>query len=330
MILEFASVILQNSSLGSKNIASLSYRSLTLKYPCTSRHVCCPYIIKLKPAVYRIECWGSSGDTQYSGTPGLGAYTSGSIYISKEEEFYVYIGNTGFFNAIKGYDEPIGGSHPGGATDVRTSTAEKWWYEESLISRIMVAAGGGGAEGSSNKGGHGGTITGGTSYYFESENKQCSGATQTGSSPCENPTDNHKSYTGSFGSGGQTVPFNGDYGGFGGGGYYGGTSFDWAYGGSGGSSQSNTGHVGCDAVTDSPNPIKHTKQSIHYSKYVFTNTTMIAGNEIMPLPSGSEGIHSERSGAFRITLLNYNFRCTHQKTKKCFRFHWNIMIALSE
>ena len=63
----------------------------------------------------------------------------------------------------------------------------------------------------------------------------------------------------------------------GGSGYYGGAPGDHS-GGAGGSSFI-SGHNGCDAVAESSTStnIIHTGQSIHYSNYKFTNTTMIDG-----------------------------------------------------
>ena len=83
-------------------LASTRY-SLSLRYPCTDSNVCSPYIIDVEKGIYRFECWGSRADV-YSVNFSYGAYTSGKITISKASRFYVYIGNNGFFNAIKGLE----------------------------------------------------------------------------------------------------------------------------------------------------------------------------------------------------------------------------------
>ena len=68
-----------------------------------------------------------------------------------------------------------------------------------------------------------------------------------------------------------------------GGGYYGGTTSDYAddcEAGAGGSSFV-SGYDGCDAISEdsTENNIKHTGQSIHYSKKEFLNIVMKNGNE---------------------------------------------------
>ena len=83
--------------------------------------------------------------------------------------FYVFIGKTGFYNAVKFFDKLVVDTLPGGATDVRLNISENWWDTESLLSRIMVAAGGGGSEWTSSIGGHGGGLQGGSSVSAISE-----------------------------------------------------------------------------------------------------------------------------------------------------------------
>ena len=198
----------------------------------------------------------------------------------------------------------------------------EWFDNYSLMTRIMVAAGGGGAEWARAIGGNGGALIGGSSLstiYNSSYYKEpCNGATQTSGTICPRrifSNYNVSSYPGTFGSSGnvtENVQSN-DYGGFGGGGYYGGTSYDYSFAGSGGSSFI-SGHPGCNSIR-SKLPINHTDTPFHYSGYVFTDTVMIEGNKTMPLPycCKKEGIYnSSRGGAFRITLLSYE-----QKTCNC-------------
>ena len=334
MIKHFVKTSLQDSSKGTVKETIQTSKSLILKYPCSSSFNCTPYVLKLSAGVYKFECWGSKGEgweyEDKKSNPGLGGYTSGTLYISKPTQFFVYIGTIGFFNALKSFTT-IGSTYaaPGGATDVRLKYSEDWWDNYSLISRIMVAAGGGGAEWEASVGGNGGGIQGGSSVSAklnigsEVYEEQCPGATQTsGSSECQNftisisgvATTCYPSY-GSFGSAGTTQPVNGyDYGAFGGGGYYGGTSYQYAFAGSGGSSFI-SGHEGCDAVKDQSEVIEHTNQSVHYSHFVFWNTEMIPGNETMPLPESQSGknIHNGE-GAFRITLLMYQCQCTYKRS----------------
>ena len=116
----------------------------------------------------------------------------------------------------------------------------------------MVAAGGGSSEWSQSIGGNGGTLNGGTSSFDSTY--ICQGATQTSGSKCSPiPSIYGQMYptSGTFGIAGVVIPISSDsfvldYGGFGGGGYYGGTSYPYAYAGSGGSSFI-SGHRGCKA-----------------------------------------------------------------------------------
>ena len=319
MIRHFAKVSIQDWN--NVSITHQTKKSFVLSYPCIDGNNCFPYKLELLKGVYKFECWGSRGGFWQEATPGLGAYTSGIIYISEPQTFFIYIGYEGFFNAVQGITVTLAGPMPGGATDVRLESNTNWWETRSLISRIMVAGGGGGAEWSGSIGGHGGTLTGGNSWSaiagddtttFENP---CSGGTQTGGSKCQEYQSNLKGvpYEGTFGSAGKTIPLtheNGylDYGGFGGGGYYGGTSYSYAFAGSGGSSFI-SGHNGCNSVNDSYT-VDHSGGSVHYSGIVFMKPKMIAGNEDMPLPSTSSSGHYDGRGAFRITLIDYSYQCT--------------------
>ena len=294
-------------------------RSLVLRFPCKNTSICFPYELTVYPGVYQIECWGSIGQKWNSYTyPGLGAYTKGTLFTNKRIKFFIYVGAKGFFNAVRDTYYAYSGYSGGGATDVRLVKGDNWFNMNSLISRIMVAAGGAGAEWTNAYGGNGGTLEGGagisstdskgTSQYEE----KCKGATQTNGTECPSRLSGKmtwNSFTGEFGSAGFVEKSNIDYGGFGGGGYYGGTSYAASFAGSGGSSFI-SGHQGCDSVKDSI-PVEHTGHPFHYSGITFTDTEMIAGNETMPLPTGGKGIYDDsRGGAFRITLLMYqNLSC---------------------
>ena len=330
MIKHFVKVSLKDPKKGNVNQTIQTRNSLVLDFPCLDVHDCTPYVLSLSTGVYQFECWGSKGGN-WGGSngvipskPGVGGYTSGRLYISKPATFFVYIGNIGFFNSVKFESIPTGNFvPPGGATDVRLNYSENWWDNYSLISRIMVAAGGGAAEWKASIGGNGGGLNGGNSTSAidvsgsEVFDERCLGATQTSGSECT-PLSGHKAVKGEFGSAGKAEPYTGfgeiDTGGFGGGGYYGGTSYQYSFAGSGGSSFI-SGHEGCNSVKDQTEFIEHTNQPNHYSGFVFKHTKMICGNETMPLPTSSseEGIHSGE-GAFRITLLLYQCKCTSKQS----------------
>ncbi len=223
---------------------------------------------------YTFELWGA-------GVPngnGKGAYTKGDIYLFEGQTFYVYVGESSAVQNVEAFNGGIsnsGGGAGAGATDVRLVSGN-WKDYNSLLSRIMVAAGGG--AGAVN-GAHGGALTG---LYVS----VATGGTQT--TPGTSESTNY--YPASFGIGG------GGCGG--GGGYYGGGGAACSSGGAGGSSFI-SGHTGCNAVTQTGT---HTGQTIHYSGYKFTNTSMIAGNLIMVSPTGSNETGHSGAGYARITL----------------------------
>ena len=179
----------------------------------------------------------------------------------------------------------------------------------------MVAAGGGGAEWSATHGGDGDELEGGSAIQAknatgkETFENECKGANQTSGSNCEILYHGYISqvaYPGSFGSAGSPQPQTKDYGGYGGGGYYGGTSYGHAWGGSGGSSFI-SGYKGCKAVRKpmtEDEQIQHEDHPIHYSNISFIHTKMIGGNKEMPLPDGTKGIWDSSLGSFRITLIS--------------------------
>ena len=300
------------------------HKSITLKYPCENSSICTPYELLLNPAVYKFECWGSKGSAWTNYNPGFGGYTKGTLLITKPTKMYVFIGAQGSYNSIKG--EIKVGVSGGRATDVRLNKTDNWYDKESLISRIMVAAGGGGAEWYDPIGGNGGGLNGGTSfspleYFSDTElfDNQCEGATQTSGTSCPDISTHH-AFPGSFGFAGYFQ--SNDHGGMGGGGYYGGTSYDYAYAGSGGSSFI-SGHKGCNAVNDSID-IVHTNTPFHYSGFVFSDTEMIPGNETMPLPfSSDKGKWNDSGGAFRVTLVGYRLQTCNTKY---FNYKTNTMM----
>lgn len=142
---------------------------------------------------FKIELWGASGGDIATYIGGKGAYTSGIIELNKNDEFYIYIGESGkgpnieynwnpTYNGGGGigfrcsFSTPpatlttsVNGASGGGTTDIRIIDGV-WDDFNSLKSRIMVAAGGGGAcrRGENNGDGNGGA--GGTLIGIQGEN----------------------------------------------------------------------------------------------------------------------------------------------------------------
>ena len=272
---------------------------------------------------YKIELWGASGgEGTNEGNKGKGAYTSGNIYLEKDTKLYIYTGGSGGetenITNLGGYN---GGGYSGnnqnrysygggGATDVRL-VGGLWNNFGSLKSRIMVAAGGGGSFNSNNrKAGDGGALTGqlNTDNYTGSWNRD--GVTHTSESVIlssasqTNPSFNNYANTtrdGKFGYSPQTNTSG--YGGGGGAGYYAGAN-GFGVAGSGGSSFI-SGYYGCNAIAESSeeNNIIHTNQTVHYSGFVFSNSSMIAGNAEMPNYNGGTMIGNSGNGYARITVI---------------------------
>lgn len=206
---------------------------------------------------YKVELWGAEGNSPIgSKLGGNGAYTSGNIWLNKDEVLWIYIGEhregnqsqsaaTYSDNSSAGFAAPsfnagsIGGPSEssgyggGGATDVRLVNG-KWHDAASLASRIMVAAGGGGAVSYAGGayGGNGGALVGeqgaraisGSSAIVSSLPQ---GATQTTGGASGVITEGYGGNmgpAGQFGVGGNAGGSGVDlqYGGGGGGGYWGG------------------------------------------------------------------------------------------------------------
>ena len=257
------------------------------------------YIIT-RDGYYYIELAGASGGPGHKNGEeinnyGLGAITSGYIYLESGEKLYLQVGGQGAAPTVKtctnttntelegtggngGYNGGGTGGNDscsasnsandaggggGGATDIRLVSG-KWNDTSSLISRIMVAAGGGGGT-FSQGGGHGSFLYGRKAY------KNKSNDSNIGTIP--NQTSGY-----SFGKGGPGVYCSQNIGSGGhGGGYYGGyiSAETCAYheGGIGGSSYI-SGYAGVNSV-ENKTTITHTNDTMHYSDKYF-----IAGNII--------------------------------------------------
>lgn len=265
---------------------------------------------------YQMELWGAAGQYYSTYASGLGAYTKGKIWLTKGTTLYVYVGNRvttsdGFrFNGggQGGSAMNIVGAG-GGATDIRvvkTSKGSTWNEFNSLKSRIMVAAGGGGHD----RGGAGGALTGidGSWHPIPGSSYRGQGATQVSGGAVSS----NGGTAGGFGYGGTGRLYSdGHRGGGGGGGWYGGSAAKWHAGGGGGSSYI-SGHMGSigvseDSTEDNVIPLTKTAKEIEdsysYTGYVFTDTEMIAGNELMPGKISGYMTGNNGNGYARITKL---------------------------
>ena len=260
---------------------------MTFKYPCASTKDCFPYEVTFPSGYYQIECFGAGYPLGYKI---YGAYTKGSIHFNQSTTLYFYLGaSKGHFNVFDPNDSPIDTIFSNGATDIRTEKGDYFSFN-SLKSRIMVAAGAATTDDLDGQFGHGGALEGitGIGNYSRTGHRPhplliVPGATQLNGGV----SSNSKCYSGRFG----LISFKKmtlDYGGFGGGGYYAGTSID-GYGNGGGGSSFISGYKGCDAIDANStdfDKIFHTGQSIHYSGYQFFDSQMKPGNETFYKESG--------------------------------------------
>ena len=309
-----------NTTRGNANVVE-HHKKYLFYSPCADKEECTPYKVTLSPGTYKFEAWGSSG----SGTnPGKGAFVEGTIVLFEPRTLYFYIGTRSGFNSAKITATNNWFMKAGGATDVRTEPGE-WNEFESLKSRILVAGGGGSAEWSCSRGGDAGlngTTGYGCSYPSSTEISEdifCHGGTQTsGGSGSENAVMYdalRRTFKGTFGSSGDNIESS-DFGGVGGGGYYGGASIDYSGAGGGGSSFV-SGHYGCDAIHESSSSkenIIHTHQSVHYSRLMFYQTKISDGTEVIPhYTQGFSEKGNTDVGAIRLTIIK-RF-CTNRSTR---------------
>ena len=249
----------------------------------------------------------------------MGGYTFGIINFQNNYTIYIYVGNSNIAQDNYSFNGGAPGEAPGGgATDIRLTNGN-WNEFNSLKSRIMVAGGGGGGfynlTTSSRQPGHAGGLSGisANCKYTETLTDGYSGEGGKQTRGGSHGTGEHSGQqlekgNGSFGYGGYGYLRDHIASSGGGGGYYGGghgvhPGNSWT--GGGGGSSFISGHTGCNAISSSSSStnIVHTGQPNHYSGYVFTNTVMKAGNEVMPSPSGGTETGHSGTGYCKITWM---------------------------
>ena len=271
---------------------------------------------------YKMECWGAQGGGNTSYPGGKGSYTRGTLGITTGNVFYVVVGQNGsaetyiFNNGFKRYWFPNGAVSGyvwsgGGSTDIRLNDANNNWTDfVSRKSRIMVAASGGGSITYYNPqaGVPGGSLVGfpGTS---KGENDGVAATAGTQTKGGTTGTGSHTIGQNEIGFGYIVNDDGATMGGAGNGYYAGGKGNHGGCTVGVGATGSCyiSGYTGCNAITVScaENAIAHTGSPNHYSGYVFTNATMIAGNAIMPSPSGGNETGHGGDGTCIITQTSF-------------------------
>ena len=193
--------------------------------------------------IYRLEAWGASG----GGEGGAGSYSTGKVYLDKDEILYINVGGTADGNK-GGYNGGGNGANGGGgATHIAKSSGLLSTLSTDNGS-ILIVAGGGGGSGVSGNGGNAGGMNGLNGADGPCTKKYGNGGTQTAGGTA---VDSSWASSGTFGQGGNYKVGSSDSeasGGAGGGGYYGGASgtSGSCYGGGGGGS----GYIGNNLLTE--------------------------------------------------------------------------------
>lgn len=256
---------------------------------------------------YKLEVWGAQGgsysDASGSHSGGFGGYSVGTLTITEDTDFYVYVGGQptpsatdatatpgGYNGGGAGFNRNYSGVYTygqggGGGTDIRIG-------QDSLYARVIVAGGGGGSASNGNEARtkYGGGLSGG-----------CISANFAGTQ-----TSGGVGNAGSFGKGG-AAPTSGNnykYGpGGGGGGWYGGgvsTSYSDTESDIRGYNGGGSGYVyTADTATSYPSGC------LLNPTYYLANAKTIDGNTVSPAVSigGTETGH-EGNGYARITVLS--------------------------
>ena len=237
--------------------------------------------ITLPPGKYKLEVWGAQGyeiNTSYTG--GKGGYSIGTLSIEEETLLYLRSGGyggrgaAGFNGGGTASNSSYGGG--GGGSDIRIA-------QDSLYARVIVAGGGGGSCSYSTSWGNGGAGGGTTGTKSNGADSFSSWGgyygTQTG--PYKS-----SSYSGSFGTGG-----NSDSGG--GGGWYGGDGGYFAIAGGGGS-----GYIYTSSTASN-----YPSGCLLNSAYYLTDAATYTGNSSFTGTSGSSETGHSGNGYCRITVI---------------------------
>ncbi|MCK9339388.1 MAG: glycine-rich protein, partial [Bacteroidales bacterium] len=234
-----------------------------------------------------LEVWGAQGGYRSSSTyGGKGGYSIGTIAVAQGDIMYVNVGGSGNTGGTSGGYNGGGSRYSysggGGATHIATVSG----ILSSLSSNqsaVKIVAGGGGSDGSTS---YAGAAGGGLSGITATGGCGTGGGGGTQSSGGTGGS----SYSGIFGQGGYGAYYSSGYGGSGGGGWYGGGatypdgSVDDDRGGGGGS-----GYIGG-----------------------VTNAQTIAGNQMMPNPTG--GTMTGRTGNGFARISGTSVRCASPAT----------------
>lgn len=108
---------------------------------------------------YKLEVWGAQGgDTATPSKGGKGGYASGTVYLTKNKQLFVYVGGEGLSERVgkNSFGQTLNGGFNGGGklTGISGGTSSKYFTtgggatdirvgQDSLYARVIVAGGGG-------------------------------------------------------------------------------------------------------------------------------------------------------------------------------------------
>ena len=253
---------------------------------------------------YKLEVWGAQGGSYSTHYGGAGGYSVGTLTITEDTDFYVYVGGQptssttdatatsgGYNGGGAGFNRNYSGIYTygqggGGGTDIRIG-------QDSLYARVIVAGGGGGSASNGDEKAikYGGGLNGGCSLTGYA-------GSQTSAGTYGNP--------GSFGKGGDTYAAGANYrygSGGGGGGWYGGAAIQ-SYSDSDSDSFRPANGGGSGYVYTADTVINYPSGCLLNSIYYLTEATTVGGNESFPSASGGTEVGHEGNGYARITVLS--------------------------
>ena len=246
--------------------------------------------------IYTLQVWGAQGGNDPANPTtvfgGRGGYSTGQLTLQAGTTIYIYVGGQGTGSTSSTWNSTGGG----GATDVRL-VGGAWNDSAGLLSRIIVAGGGGGRHGKNYEaaayiGNDGGGLS---APSYTTNGVSVVGASQTSGGSSNYGCQSGCVVSGAFGyaiANGQSNTYSA--GGWNGGGN---GSDNWANGGAGGgwyggvtTWSTSSGGSGYVLTSTSVKPTGYSPGSSYY----MTSTQLIAGNAVMPNPSG--GTMTGRSG----------------------------------